>query len=301
MALDFARISLTARLTAYMRQFSDIPFAKDVARHVRADEAFDRLLGDDGLSPRDLLWYAPVFEVRYKSIREAIRESGATQVLELASGLSLRGLAMTRDPAITYVESDLGELNEEKRSLVAELRREYELPSHGNLHLVTANAVERSQIRAAAEPFRHGRPIAVVHEGLLQYLSRDEMQAVALNIRELLAEFGGLWITPDFSLKEDVERVPEQQRRFRAVVARATERPMYNNAFVDNEHLLAFFEGLGLDARVLSQVEETPEITSMDALRLPRQILDDAKPGLRLWVLTAGPLPNFVARQQTDD
>jgi O-methyltransferase involved in polyketide biosynthesis len=282
----FDEIGLTARLAAYMRQFSDIPFATDVAQHLRAEQAFEQLLANDRLRPQDLLWYAPIFEVRYKSIGEAIRKSGATQVLELASGLSLRGLAMTRDPAITYVESDLEEVTEIKRSLVAELRRKYDLPSHGNHHLVTANALDREALHLAVEPFRRDRPIAVVHEGLLQYLSRDEMEAVALNIRELLAEFGGVWITPDFSLKEDVANVSEQQRRFRAIVTRVTDRGMYDNAFASGEQLFAFLESLGLDARVLNQVDESPTVTSLEALQLPRRILDNAKPRLRLWVLT---------------
>jgi len=282
----FEKIGLTARLAAYMRQFSDIPFATDVAQHLRAEQAFEQLLANERLRPRDLLWYAPIFEVRYKSIGEAIRKSGATQVLELASGLSLRGLAMTRDPAITYVESDLEEVTEIKRSLVAELRRKYGLPSHGNLHLVTANALDRDALHLAVEPFRRDRPIAVVHEGLLLYLSRDEMETVALNIRELLVEFGGVWITPDFSLKEDVANVSEQQRRFRAIVTRATDRGMYDNAFASDEQLFAFLGSLGLDARVLNQVDESPTVTSLDALQLPRRILDDAKPRLRLWVLT---------------
>ncbi|HEX6938624.1 MAG TPA: hypothetical protein VF158_04380 [Longimicrobiales bacterium] len=286
MALDFDKIGVTARLTAYMRQFSDIPFARDVARRLRAGEAFEQLLADEQLSPRDLLWYAPILEVRYKSISETIRKLGATQVLELASGFSLRGLAMTRDPGILYVASDLEEPTGIARSLVAELRREYDLPSYGNLHLVTANAIDRDQLRTAAEPFRQDRPIAVVHEGLLQYLSPDEMRTVALNIRELLAEFGGVWITPDFSLKADVAAISEEQRRFRAVVARATGRAMYDNAFASSEQLFAFLDGLGLDARAIDAVAETPEITSLDALQLPRQILDDARPGLRLWVLT---------------
>ena len=31
MAISFEKVSMTAQLAAYMRQFSDIPFARDVA------------------------------------------------------------------------------------------------------------------------------------------------------------------------------------------------------------------------------------------------------------------------------
>ena len=286
MAVNFEKISLTARLTAYMRQYSDIPFAKDVANRLQAEAAFEKLLRDNELSPKDLLWYAPILEVRYKSVAETIRKSRATQVLELASGFSLRGLAVTQDPKVTYVESDLEELTDEKASLVADLRRQYRLAEHGNLHLVTADALDRNQLQSAAKSFRRDQPIAVVNEGLLQYLSATEMAMVARNIRDLLIEFDGVWITPDFSLKQDVKDVSEQQRRFRRVVAAATERTMYNNAFDSDEQLLAFFDGLGLQPRLLNPVEAAPNVVSLDVLKLSHQILDTAKSKLRLWVLS---------------
>ena len=38
------KISLTAQLAAYMRQFSDIPFAGDVAELLHSREVFEALL-----------------------------------------------------------------------------------------------------------------------------------------------------------------------------------------------------------------------------------------------------------------
>jgi len=286
MNANFERVSLTARLTAYMRQYSDIPFAKDVAIRLGAEEAFEKLLQDHELSPKDLLWYAPILEVRYKSVAETIRNSRANQVLELASGFSMRGLAVTQDARVTYVESDLEGLTEEKASLVADLRRQYRLADHGNLHLVTADALDRNQLRSAAKKFRGDQPIAVVHEGLLPYLSATEMGLMARNIRDLLSEFDGVWITPDFSLKQDVQDVSEQQRRFRRVVAAATERAMYDNAFDSEEQLLAFFDGLGLRPRVLNAVDAVPNVVSLNVLKLPHEMLDRAKSKFRLWVLS---------------
>ncbi len=59
MPFDYAKISLTAKLTAYMRQFTGVPFADDVAELVHAREAFDHLLRDEHLTADDLTWYAP--------------------------------------------------------------------------------------------------------------------------------------------------------------------------------------------------------------------------------------------------
>lgn len=295
MPVNYEKISLTAKLAAYMRQFSDIPFAKDVALHIKAQQAFESLLRDNDMQPEDLLWYAPIFEVRYKSIAAAIRKSGIRQVLELASGLSLRGLAMTQEPDIMYVESDLEELTAEKAILVDEIRRQYRLTQHGNLHLMVANALDQNELRVAVENFRHDQPIVVVNEGLFQYLSAGEMKTVALNIRELLREFGGIWITPDFSLKEHVLEVSEQQRRFRSAVAAATERKLYNHTFENSEQLEAFFDGLGLQAQVLNQLDVAPDAVSLETLKLPHRILDRAKPRLRLWILKLDPSPKRLA------
>jgi len=110
---------LTAQLAAYMRQFSDIPFASDVAELLHSREVFEDLLQGQQMTPEDLRWYAPIFEVRYKSVTEAIRRTGSHQVLELASGLTMRGLAFTQDPRYTYIESDLTGISAKKKAIIA--------------------------------------------------------------------------------------------------------------------------------------------------------------------------------------
>ena len=44
MSFSFEKVSLTAQLAAYMRQFSDIPFAGDVAELLHSRDVFDALL-----------------------------------------------------------------------------------------------------------------------------------------------------------------------------------------------------------------------------------------------------------------
>ena len=75
MAHDFAKISVTAKLAAYMRGFSDIPYAADIADLTRARATFDQLLRDHTLRPEDLTFYAPFFEARHKSIGAMIQRT----------------------------------------------------------------------------------------------------------------------------------------------------------------------------------------------------------------------------------
>src|ERR1044071_4599611 len=110
-----SRISVTAKLAAYYRQFSDIPFAAEAAKRIGANADFEQILDEHGLEREKLTFYAPMFEARYKSITELIRKSGTSQVLELASGYSLRGLDLTLTPSFRYVEADLPEVIDTRR------------------------------------------------------------------------------------------------------------------------------------------------------------------------------------------
>ncbi len=285
MAISFEKVSLTAQLAAYMRQFSDIPFAGDVAELLHSREVFEALLQGHGMSPDDLLWYAPIFEVRYKSVTAAIQRSGCRQVLELASGLSMRGLAMSQDADVNYIESDLTGISAEKAQIIAILRTRYGLTDHRNLSFPVINAIEMSQLREGVKTLRPDAPLAVVNEGLFPYLSPVEMQDVARNIRELLLEFNGCWITPDFSIRGEVTEVSEQQRKFRRIVSAATDRPMYSNAFDSLDELETFLGRVGFKAVVSNALGDVPEPVSMRVLGLPSSLLTPLRSGFRLWVL----------------
>jgi O-methyltransferase involved in polyketide biosynthesis len=285
MPFDHAKISITAKLTAYLRGFSDIPFAAEAAELVHARAAFDQLLRDGHLSPDDLTWYAPILEARSKSIDETIRRSGVCQVLELAGELSLRGLAMSAIPNLRYVETDLPEMIAEKTALIAEIVARHRLPPRENLRLIAADALDLAQLLAAASTLHAGQPVAIVHEGLLQYLTATETETVARHVHQLLEKHGGVWITPDFAIKADAENVSAQQLRFRRTVAAAAGRTMYNNAFNDTEHVIAYFANLGFQVEVFSQSYLAPHLVSPDRVHLRPGFWDELKPRLHLWVL----------------
>lgn len=280
-------ISVTAKIAAYYRQFSDIAFAAEAAKRIDADGAFERILQEHGLSREKLTFYAPMFEARYKSITELIRKSGASQVLELASGYSLRGLDLTRSRSIRYVEADLPEVIETKRALLEELRREHgTAPSPG--HVVTvADALDLDQVRAAAAALDQREPLIVLCEGLIQYLSKEELERLATNIRRLLGErAGGSWMTPDFAFKAEARDLPPERVRLREAIAGVTQRQLEAAAFEDGDELAAFLRRVGFDVEVRSQVDETPAFASIAALGLSPALLDRFRPVLRVWVMT---------------
>lgn len=100
---EHGKISFTSKLVAYYRMFSDIPFAKDVAEYIGAEQAHDSLFKHQEQERGELMEYAPILEARYKSIVNLISELGIRQVLELASGFSLRVFAWATRSASLWI------------------------------------------------------------------------------------------------------------------------------------------------------------------------------------------------------
>jgi O-methyltransferase involved in polyketide biosynthesis len=299
MEIDYSKISVTAKLVAFFRKFSDIPFALDVADYVHADDTLLMLakqLGEEtgqqpslGELPDEGKVYAPILEARYKSIVQLILQSGYKQVLELASGFSLRGLAMTGASDFVYVETDLQGVNAEKKKLISDMREKYTIADSGNHHVATANALEYDQLQQAAQPFRKDQPLIITNEGLLPYLTAEERQTVAENVRMLLKKFpggGGIWITPDFATRQMAENVSERVKRFRAAVAGATDRPLYASAFESDSEIDQFIKESGFTGQSLFQTDLVPHLSSCARLNISQEVVEHLKPRMRIWPLS---------------
>jgi O-methyltransferase involved in polyketide biosynthesis len=292
MPADSSLISVTAQIAAYYRQFSDIPFAEEVAKRIGAEAAFDQILSEHGLERDKLTFYAPMFEARYKSITQLILQCGTSQVLELASGYSLRGLDLTRSSAIRYVETDLPHVVEAKLGLLEEVRQHHAiLPSPH--HVVTAaDALDFGAVRSAAAGLDRSLTLTVLCEGLIMYLSKEQTEQLATNVRKLLGEFaGGSWLTPDFTFREEARNLPPERVRLREAITGVTQRQVDASAFEDGLDLATFLGRMGFNVQVRSQVDETPSFSSIQALGLSPASIERLRGVLRVWVMTTEKLP----------
>lgn len=233
---DFRRVSVTALIPAYARgEYTDIPYAKEMLEVLRSRNVS---LGDGPWSEGAMRDFASFFEARFKSVSRILEERGAAQVLELAAGLSPRGMALAQR-GIKYVEMDLAESVAIKRGIVAEILGQ--IPAE--LSLCAAGVLHRDEFLQCASAFGGG-PIAVTTEGLLRYLTFDEKRQLAANVHELLSRHGGMWITTDIHLRQ----FASHGRRTAIDRAKETERLGRNldpNYFDNLEHARAFFEECG--------------------------------------------------------
>ncbi len=212
---DYSSISQSAKWLALTRATSTIPYAREAAillfgeGTVQQAEAAVTNLGADRLGH---------FERRYRSLDQALEILGHRNIVEIAAGLSFRGLAMAQSPGIHYLDTDLPELLAVKADLVARLDHP---PLQGTLRLEPLDALSSG---ALADAVRHlpAGPVAIVNEGLLMYLDASEKERLATSIRGILQErTGSRWITADCYVREadrlaaldpDVERFVAAQR-----------------------------------------------------------------------------------------
>lgn len=260
------QISPTAWRVAYCRTFSDILFSQEI---------FEALLDVRGQTTSELfgevevnLLLALQFEARHKVMTKLIAESGATQILELASGLTARGLTMTASADIRYVETDLPGIVDEKRKIIELLTERKIIQTRPNLKLDVANALDFASLQWAIRHFGKA-PIAVLTEGLLRYLDFAEKEVVAKNVRKLLEKSGGVWITPDINMR----RIFAEERGETAVdkIAVLTGRNIDKNRFQDAEEAQRFFEKLGFSVERHSLNEAADQLVSPARLNVSKR------------------------------
>jgi O-methyltransferase involved in polyketide biosynthesis len=278
-------ISPTAKLVAEMRRYSDIPFAEEIAQRIGAAEVVRGLLEGEAPAPELLCWMAPTLEARYKCMVEGIRRSGVQQVLELASGFSFRGDALNQSASLRYLETDLAEMHETRLHLRDALRRDGVLSVQPRVVFAPLNAVEPDGALLARHLLAE-EPVAVVHEGLLQYFSLDEKRQVALQIAALLRRHGGVWLTPDFEVRGGVATQHWTHPHFLRVhlaIARTTQRNLRDAAFTSEEEVRRFLSELGLQATPRAQIDGSFTLSSASRVGTTPAQLELLRQDRRLW------------------
>ena len=101
-------------------------------------------------------------------------------------------LSVWEDEDHIYVEADLPEVIEAKLAVLDDLRQRHGIERSAGHVVTVADALDLEQVRAAAASLDRREPLVVLCEGLVLYLSREETERLATNVRRLLGEFAGL-------------------------------------------------------------------------------------------------------------
>ncbi len=269
-ASSFDKISPTALMVAYTRQFTDIPYSKELAQLVDAQTVVEQLLEQKSEKPIEV---AVLLEGRYKAINQVMAQFEATQFIELASGLLPRGLSLSQNPVVTFVESDLPAMIKLKQQLVKQL-----IGERPNLHLIAIDATSRpSQFPLHADYLHPGKPVIVLCEGLLMYLTFAEKQQVFANVREMLQVYGGVWITSDLTTLDGLRQMRQNNPALYKLGQRidsVTGRSVTDNYFESFDHAKQFASEQGFWIEEYSMLGVVDQLTCLSPLGID---LDVAK------------------------
>lgn len=286
---EYSKISPTAKITAYWRSLSDIPYSREIAETVHAEDTARQMLGDR----LNVMMYfsAPMLEARYKAISYGLKRTGTDNVMELACGLCPRGLEIASRGNM-YVGTDLPVMIAESAPLLNRIAAEMGIDSR-NLHYQAVNVMELDQLQAAAERFR-GKPFGICNEGLLMYLSREEKAIMAAHVHKLLSASGGVWVTTDILFNGYREKMVEMlgyklDENIKAnlnIIGNQVGRDLSNNNFEDEADALKFYNDLGFEVEFMPQYDGSyPLSTLANADEQLKEIMLKMLSAGKLWVL----------------
>ena len=185
---------------------------------------------------------------RSELIMNAIKDSGITQMVEFASGWSTHGLHLCKNnPDFKYIEvlyknDELGiDEAEEKRQVLANLGEKIGgIPS--NYHTIGGDVLDEQTFEQVAALLDQ-KQVAATNVGLMTYFSPEQKEKFAQNVKALLQEFGGKWITQDL-------RVTTMHPNIKAILEKQTGTTV--GTFESQEEVDAFLEKVGLEGKFLS-------------------------------------------------
>ncbi|HVX51388.1 MAG TPA: class I SAM-dependent methyltransferase [Chitinophagaceae bacterium] len=210
MAKDFSTISPSAVSLLMLKSLSNIPYACSAATYMfgtGAVQQFKNSAQFNRVSAARLFH----FENRYATVDEALQKTGISNIIEISSGFSFRGLEMCKQAGVNYIDTDLPGIITIKEDVIQHI--ENSLP-FGYL-LKALNVLDEDAFFSAASQLPAG-PLAIINEGLLVYLNAEEKAMLCSIIHKILQQKDGCWITGDIYIRHKNENAffDERTRQF---------------------------------------------------------------------------------------
>lgn len=199
---DFSSISPSAKWMLLLKGYTNIPFAREVAELL---EYPNKYIPD--FKKRDYTFWASTIglENRYWSIDQLLNDLIINNILEISSGYSFRSLDFSNQKGVHYIDTDLPDVIAVKKEFINSLTKEG-INANGKLELLPLNALDKNNFHEIIGHFPQGE-VAIVNEGLLTYLNKQEKEKLCSIIHEILMDRGGYWITGDIFIKNKEQKL----------------------------------------------------------------------------------------------
>ena len=258
-------VSYTAPISLYWLSKAQIPEAVEYVKYIDAERI---------LKPEKILQYERVekinkiyHEIRYNSLNDFFMSENYSNVMDLGCGVSPRCLYTARRK-INYVGVELEDvvevLNIYAPNFLTDDTKKY-------VRFVTSDVADKKAMMNAAKNL-DGK-ICIVEEDLLPYLPRDKQKAMLENIRDILKEHGGCFVTSDFVAGEIFMSANKTiyGDADALIIAKETQKVyedisaiLFNDTmFKSTNEAIKFVEDCGLKVELRPIFNSTPDIRSI--------------------------------------
>ena len=229
-------------------------------------------------------------EARYYIGNIMAEESGCDTIVDLPCGYVPRGLALTESGKEFY-GLDLPAVIEELEPAIREIATSEQ---NDKMHFEAVDATNLDSLRNALKDAK-GK-ICILTDGLLGYFNDPELDSVLNNMREILKEHGGMWVTADKYARElgaetfsaltdsDGEIIKEMMQKGGAKVANIP----VNHTVIQGEVSEAkkYFKEHGFEIEEVTYAKKLPQLTSLDNNSDDLDKLRKAYESIIMWVMT---------------
>ena len=245
--------------------------AEKLLRAIDEDELFERKYKKSGGSSEQELYrfssaYGTAVWIRNKISDRIFDAMRMTTFVDLGCGFNPRGLSLANHRYIRYYGIDLPPIADRMNAVTRPMLR-----NDGADEAITYHAADLTDRNSLRVLFNGGGPLFIVTEGLMMYLTENEMCTVTENIAGLLKEFGGVWLTGDANERELYEYIIKQQlgdketaykELMKSEFSERWRSLLFDNSFMTLKgvELRQFLDNFGLSCREFSVEPYTKDL-----------------------------------------
>ena len=256
-----------------------------------ADKIDTTVQGASNTPPEISRAYMVSNEARYHIGNILAEESGCNVIIDLPCGYVPRGLVIA-DMKKKFYGFDLPAVIEEVEPAIRKIATKEQ---QGYLNFRAVDATNYESLNSAISDVK-GK-ICILTDGLLGYFNEPELNSVCENIRKLLSEHGGCWITADKFAQElgaetfaaltdsDGEIIKEMMSKGGAKVADIA----VNHTVIQEgtpEEGKKYFAGHGFAISELSYADKVPDLLSLKDSPENMAKLKEAYRKIKIWIMT---------------
>ncbi|MEE3491858.1 STAS domain-containing protein [Ruminococcus sp.] len=181
----------TAKMTVFQLAAAGVGDAASVAEKLNLSFEETQNSATTTVAPEQMTANMILVETRWRTCAAIAEETGCKTLVDLPCGYTPRAKAMAQK-GIAYYGLDLPAAIAEAEPAILSLIDEDQRPL---VHFCGVDATNGESLKAALKDAEG--PLCITTEGLLMYFTDSEVGALCDNIRMLLNEHGGCWVTSD--------------------------------------------------------------------------------------------------------